>query len=290
MITYVTGDKIEIGQIYKAFMIGFSDYIIKVDLAEASFISRFFGPEGNDLNLCHVALDDGEPVGLVMGGIRLWDGMKTLRCGALCIAPDYRGREVTKALMERHWQDGVDNQCERLSLEVIKGNDRAIRFYEKNGYHGSYDIKYFRTKTNQLLEQSVTGKLILKEVPFEALASHRKSHLGLHIHWQSETDYYKDSDMERHFEIQVSGAAAGYISLSNAGKINYLWVEPSFRNRGYGREALSVGVRTMELEGLNIAFANNGLLEGFVRALHFDKDKVEQFEMFRSVIEKGVCQ
>lgn len=290
MITYVTGDTLEVGEIYKAFMLGFSDYIIKVDLAETSFVSRFFGPEGNDLTLSHVALDEGKPVGLVLGGIRQWDGKKTLRCGTLCVAPDYRGREVTKTLMELHWQDAVNNGCDRLSLEVIKGNTRAVRFYEKNDYYGAYDIKYFRVKAEQLSESRLNPELNLKEISFETLEVHRQSNRGLHIHWQSETDYYKESPSDRHFEIQSLGSEVGHISVGTGGKVNYLWIEPQFRNKGYGQKALKVVVQTLNLEGLNIAFVNNGLLEGFVRALRFDKDSVEQFEMFKCVVEKGVCR
>lgn len=290
MITYVPGDKLAVGQLYKAFMIGFSDYIIKVDLAEASFTSRFLGPEGNDLNLCHVALDDGEPIGLVMGGIRQWDGKKTLRCGALCVAPDYRGGEVTKTLMASHWQDGVNHKCERLSLEVIKGNDRAVRFYEKNGYYASYDIKYFRIKAEQMGALEEGSKVTLKETTFDTLEKHRVGNVGLHIHWQSETDYYRESELEQHFEIHTRAGQVGYLSMGSGGKINYLWIEPPHRGKGYGREVLKITAQTMGIEGFNIAFANNGLLEGFVRALQFDKDSVEQFEMFRSVVEKGVCQ
>lgn len=290
MITYVRGNQIEISEIYKAFMIGFSDYMIKVDLAETSFVSRFFGPEGNATNLCHVALADGEPVGLVMGGIRNWDGQKTLRCGALCVAPDYRGTEVTKTLMARHWQDATDNGCERLSLEVIKGNDRAIKFYEKNGYFRSYDIKYFKIKAGSLERKSDKDVILLKEVAFKTLEKQRKSLIDVHIHWQSETDYYKESAGDQHFEVMASGNSVGFLSMSKAGKVNYIWIAPKERNKGYGREVLKCAIKTMNLENMNVAFTNNGLIEGFFRALQFEKDAIEQFEMFRGVNEKGVCQ
>ncbi len=290
MITYVNGNQIQISEIYKAFMVGFSDYIIKVNLEETAFISRFFGPEGNDLSLCHVALEDGEPVGLVMGGIRNWDGTKTLRCGALCVAPNHRGKEVTKTLMERHWQDAIDHGCERLSLEVIKGNDRAIKFYEKNGYFPSYDIKYFKIKTDHLETKVLSKDILLKEVTFKTIEAHRKTLIDVHIHWQSETDYYKESTTDRHFEVQVSGSSAGFLSMTSSGKIDYLWINPKFRNKGYGRTALDLATETMAIETITVAFTNNGLVEGFFRALAFEKDAIEQFEMFRGIVEKGVCQ
>ncbi len=290
MITYVNGTNIHVSEIYKAFMIGFSDYVIKVDLAEVSFISRFFGPEGNDVKLCHVALADGEPIGLVMGGIREWDGLKTLRCGALCIAPDFRGTEVAKTLMNLHWQDGADHHCDRVSLEVIKGNDRAIRFYEKNGYFPAYDIKYYKIRTENLEVNSAKGIIGLKEIDFKTLGAHRKKQSEIHIHWQSELEYYKESTTDRHFEIQVSDRFAGCLSMSGSGKINYLWIEPKDRNKGLAKKALQETAKVMNLEAINIAFTNNGSLEGFLRALHFEKDKVEQFEMFNVVTEKGACQ
>ena len=290
MITYVNGTQIQVSEIYKAFILGFSDYIIKVDLAETSFVTRFFGPEGNDVKLCHVALADGEPIGLVMGGIREWDGLKTLRCGALCIASEFRGTDVARTLMDLHWKDGVDHHCQRLSLEVIKGNDRAIRFYEKNGYFPAYDIKYYKIKAENLEAKPVEDFIRLKEVDFKTLGAHRKKQSDIHIHWQSELEYYKESTTDRHFEIQLGDRLAGCLSLSRAGKINYLWIEPKDRNRGLGKNALQETAKVMNLEAMNIAFTNNGSLEGFLRALHFEKDKIEQFEMFNGLIKKGACQ
>lgn len=289
MIIYVNGTQIQVSEIYKAFMKGFSDYIIKVELEEAAFVSRFFGPEGNALELCHVALSDGEPIGVVMGGIREWDGQKTLRCGTLCIAPEYRGTDVAKTLLALHWKDAADNKCDRISLEVLKGNDRAIRFYEKNGYFTSYDIKYFKIKADDLgakSEELQNPIFTLKEVDIKTLEVHRRGLPGIHINWQSELDYYRESTSDHHFEIEHEGQSVGMLSLSGGGKINYIWIEPKYRNKGVGRQALQEAGNTMHLETMNIALTNNGSLEGFLRALRFEKDKIEQFEMFGVVMEK----
>lgn len=65
--------------IYEAFTDGFSDYIINVSLAKEEFVRRFFGPEGNTLENSIIAFDGHKPIGLNLGGIKIYEGIKTLR-------------------------------------------------------------------------------------------------------------------------------------------------------------------------------------------------------------------
>ena len=80
-ITYKLATQVADDAIYEAFMTGFSDYIIKLQMEKELFFDRFFGPEGNTKMLTHVAFDEDLPVGIILGGIRDYDGQKTLRCG-----------------------------------------------------------------------------------------------------------------------------------------------------------------------------------------------------------------
>ena len=66
-----------------------------------------------------------------MGGIREFDSYRNLRCGTLCILPEYRGQQVADQLFELFLQNAKQANCERISLEVLADNHRAIRFYEK---------------------------------------------------------------------------------------------------------------------------------------------------------------
>src|SRR5690554_4477018 len=143
MISYKRCIEVSEDVIFQAFQIGFSDYIIKFDMPKDFFMKRFFGPEGNSLEYSVIALDGDKPVGLNLGGIKIYEGIKTLRCGALCIHPDYRGTEVGKKLFELHKEIAMENDCKQMFLEVIVGNDRAINFYKKKGYAKVYDIVYY---------------------------------------------------------------------------------------------------------------------------------------------------
>ncbi len=68
---------------YEAFRDGFSDYIIKMEVSKGDFIKRFFGLEGNSLEHSFLALDGDKPVGVILGGIKDYENIKTMRCGII---------------------------------------------------------------------------------------------------------------------------------------------------------------------------------------------------------------
>lgn len=47
MIQYKRCSDVNIDLVYEAFKVGFSDYIIKMEVSKGDFIQRFLGPEGN---------------------------------------------------------------------------------------------------------------------------------------------------------------------------------------------------------------------------------------------------
>lgn len=293
MFQYKRADEVTTSVVFQAFMDGFSDYHLKVSMTEEQFESRFFGHEGNDKKYSFVALEGDKPVGVVLGGIRYWDGLKTLRCGTFCLHPDYRGKGIAQELFERHKQVAVIEKCERMALEVLKVNERAIHFYDKLEYFKAYDMKYYHlplesaegeaihTEMLKCAEQDIGLKLA--PVQFEVIEAARQSIAGLHIHWQNETDYYKESPIDLHYQLQEGSMTVGWLSVTPMGKLNFLWVKPECRGKGYGRVAIAQAAKCSGAKQLSIAFVNNGLLEGFVRHMKFQKDAIEQYEMFKLV-------
>src|SRR5690554_1531318 len=102
MIRYYNCKDIDSDKIYEAFSVGFSDYIVKMDISKEDFFRLFFGTEGNDVNYSFIALDKDKPIGLILGGIKNYEGTKTIRCGALCVDPDYRGKGISHELFRLH--------------------------------------------------------------------------------------------------------------------------------------------------------------------------------------------
>lgn len=280
MFTYQNGNNCSFDHLYEAFTTGFSDYMIKLSVDKDGFKERFFGPEGNCLEFSHVAFDGEKPVGVLLGGVREWQGVKTLRCGALAISPDYRGQGISEELMKRHVDDGIAAGCKRLFLEVIKGNDRAIRFYEKMNYEILGGLRYYHILTENLVILA-SEKVSLERAHYEDILRHRETLNEVHLHWQGEPIYYKDVANTHYFSVQIEGEKGGLVAVSSTGKLVYLWIDPRFRQRGYGSETLTQVAQMLELEKLHMAVASDPNMECYAIKLGFIRDNLQQYEMFK---------
>lgn len=280
MITYKTCTDVTISEIFEAFSLGFSDYIIPLTMSQDVFETRFFGPEGNSLNLSFIALDQNNPIGLILGGIRVFDGLKTMRCGTLCLSPDYRGQGISQKLFQMHKSAALDSQCKQLFLEVIKGNDRAVKFYENYDYRHVYTLKYYSSMIQSITSSTNTLPYTVKQVSFDKLESFRKSLCDCHINWQSETAYYASSTNEALLGAYHGDRQVALIAMNTQGKINFLWVHPTYRNQGLGRNMIHKSAQAQNVEKVTICLASNASLEGFLRKLGFQKEPIEQYEMY----------
>lgn len=110
----------------------FEDYIIPIRSSRQFFID-FLKSVGGDLRSVLVALDDDEMVGYVnpvVDGDEAW-------IGGIGVLPSHRGRGVGTRMMLEVEQECVGKGVREISLEVIEGNDRAKRLYDRLGYIGT---------------------------------------------------------------------------------------------------------------------------------------------------------
>jgi ribosomal protein S18 acetylase RimI-like enzyme len=283
MIRYDYCNNVEFEKVYNAFRIGFSDYIIKVDISEEGFMERFFGPEGNQLEHSFIALDNGSPIGLILGGIKDYEGIKTIRCGALCIHPDYRGKEISKELFKLHKKVALENQCKQMFLEVIVGNDRAIKFYNKLGYEKVYDIKYYSLREIDNIQKEVGRPIEIEKITLDTVSNLSQSLKDIHINWQNDFDYMRKLQGLVHYGVYKESKLIGAMTISINGKILFIWVNPVQRQKGIARNLILNAVNDLNLKGLNISFPNNAKIEGFIKKINFQKDNILQYEMYLTI-------
>lgn len=280
MITYAVCRDVPVSQIFDAFQTGFSDYAVRFDMGMDAFAARFFGPEGNELDRSFIALGPDGPVGLILGGIRTFDGKKTMRCGTLCIAPAYRGQGVSQRLFEMHRQAAREAECEQLFLEVLKENNRAIRFYEKQGYRIQDTMEYFNGLTASLSQNEPAPPYLVEEIAYSELAAFRESLPNCHINWQSDPPFYANSDREALLAIYGDNRKPiAMTAMSPSGKLNFLWVDPEHRGQGLGRYMLRQAAAKQQAEKLNVCLTGSAALGDYFRKLGFEKQKIEQYEM-----------
>ncbi|HDR4601618.1 MULTISPECIES: GNAT family N-acetyltransferase [Bacillus cereus group] len=279
MIQYKRCSEINIDLVYEAFKDGFSDYIIKMEVSKGDFIKRFFGLEGNSLEHSFLALDGDKPVGVILGGIKDYENIKTMRCGTLAVHPNYRGVGVSQKLFELHKEEALQNECKQLFLEVIVGNDRAIRFYNKLGYEKVYDLSYYNLKDmTKIIHRECKG-IEVKQLEFPAFKVEIQKWLHFHINWQNDMDYIEKTN-HTFYGAYIGNDLKGSICINEQGKISFIFIDKEYRNRGIGSKLLQVARDELNLESLLISFPNNSLLEGFVKKTGFEKNSLAQYEMY----------
>ncbi|MCP4213576.1 MAG: GNAT family N-acetyltransferase [bacterium] len=266
--------------VYEAFKESFADYLIKFDIEKDPFIKRFFGPEGNSLKHSFVALDNDKPVGIVLGGIKNYEGLKTMRCGGMGIIPSYRGRGVSKELFDRHRADALLNGCKQLFLEVIKKNLMGRALSKRMGYKVIYDLHYLDLENLDTLKKADTSEFEIKAVDTAVLRKVRNRLKGLHLNWQNDIEYIRKSENQFTCGIEVKDKTAAVISINKSGKLNFLWVDSRYRGRGMATALLAHCAQTMEIKKISSGFSNNASVEFFLYHHGFKKDKLEQYEMY----------
>ncbi|WP_178023204.1 GNAT family N-acetyltransferase [uncultured Paenibacillus sp.] len=282
MIRYERGTNLEMGTIYQAFQRGFADYIIQFHLTEAEFADRFFGPEGNAREHSFVALDGEEAVGVVLGGIKVYETVRTMRCGALAVSPQYRGKGVSAGLMDLHREEALQAGCKQLFLEVIAGNDRAIAFYLKRGYRRVYDVSFYTLPDASRLEAppGASAGGAVKRIEFEAFADMVGAWKYFHINWQNDLEYQQRSPSNAYYGFRLDGEWAGGLSIGPNGKINLLIVSNRHRGKGVATRLLAAAREELRIVKFTASTPDNALLEGFLDRHGFVRDKISLHEMY----------
>lgn len=280
MIVYKNCIESNVDEIYSAFTSGFSDYIIKMEMSKETFEKRFFGPEGNEFCYSFIAMDNNLPVGLILGGIKVYEGVKTMRCGTLCVHPKYRRQGISEKLFQLHKQCAEDNDCKQLFLEVIVGNDKAVNFYKKQGYDKVYDLHYFSHSEPLSLEGKAYCGLEVRYISTNTLREMFSEIQDIHINWQNDLDYVEKTEGELNYGVYEGPKLIAALSAYPSGKISFIWVNKENRFKGIGKSLIANYIKDTAAKKLFISFSNNARLYGFIKHLNFLKDAVEQYEMY----------
>lgn len=271
---------VEMKDIYSVFSKGYSDYMIPMNIPRDKFEKSFFGVEGNNEAHSFIAYDDEEPIGLVLGGIVSLGGDQYFRCGTLCVIPEYRQEGIGEQLMLSHFKLAKDLSINKFVLEVIDGNHKAIKLYERLGYRKVFNIKYFykeikHTKNFHYDEYDIV------DLSIELVEDIRNRQIDFHLMYQNELEYIRKMEEAFFFGIKENGRVVSLICVNNVGNIKFIWTDKAFRGKGYGEVLIHYSVKRLGLENLRVCFSNSAVLEGFYTRLGFKQNELKQFEMYR---------
>ncbi|NMM64864.1 GNAT family N-acetyltransferase [Clostridium sp. P21] len=280
MINYKRCSEVPMNSVFNAFKIGFSDYMIKIDISKETFINRFFNTEGNSKERSFIAFDYNNPIGIILGGIKTYEGISTMRCGSFAIHPSYRGTGISLELFKMHREEAVKSGCKQLFLEVIKDNFRAIKFYENMGYEKIYNLNYFYTKSIKSLTKNNNVQFEIKKRDITDTKLIFKNLKDFHINWQSDIDYIQKLNDAYFYSAYKDYSLLGVLCIDLSGRIIFLWVNKHYRCKSIGKTLLTSAFSDLSLSKLSIGFPNNNLIQGFINHVGFIKNPISQYEMY----------
>lgn len=122
-----------------------------VKATEADLRAHGFGP--NPYFQCLIAEEDGQPAGfaLYFFDYSTWMGRPGIYLEDIFVYPEFRGRGIGKALLQRVAAAAVEKGCARLKWEVLDWNMPAIEFYSAMGAEFMNDWRTMRVAGDDLL-------------------------------------------------------------------------------------------------------------------------------------------
>jgi GNAT superfamily N-acetyltransferase len=163
---------------------GFEGYFVQIEMTAETFFQRFVN-EGLSMTMSLVAFDEEEPVAIILNGVRTIEGKKTVWNGGTGVAATYRGKGVSKQLMEETFKLYADEGIEVATLEAIKENERAIRLYQKYGYEITDSVVFLSGAVEP--QSVVTASIKIKSIRPEQLPTipFYKENVPWQCQWQS---------------------------------------------------------------------------------------------------------
>ncbi|MCG3083245.1 GNAT family N-acetyltransferase [Anoxybacillus sp. LAT_35] len=174
----------------RAWNAGFEGYYFPIQLTLESFLQRLVG-EGLSPSLSIIVFHHEEPVGIVLNGIREFQGTLIAWNGGTGVAPAFRKTGIGTELMEATLDIYQQASVELATLEAISENERAIGLYKKFGYEIVDELEYlqFQKAIPRLLEDEP----FQAEITIPEQISHLSFYKGRHP-WQTQWQSAKNDE------------------------------------------------------------------------------------------------
>lgn len=273
-----TAESVSISELHQGFNTAFSDYVIPFKITPEAFYNRFFYKLNIQKELSPVVIED-EVIGFIYHTINRYKGVQTLYNGGTGVHPDFRRKGLAEKMYEFILPQLVKTDAERIVLEVITTNERAINLYKKLGFNYLQTFKCFKWK-NQIpahidLEISIRKVNDFNPEKYAGLVDFSSSFI--------DTFHQIPFNIKNEMLLEAVGndKLLGFILFQPAlGRISQLGIDKSHRNQGIAsillHQARSLSEKK-ELTILNIPEEENEMIrflenKGFVNEL-------DQYEM-----------
>lgn len=267
MYKYKSLEDVKLEVIYKVFIEAFSDYQVKLDLSFFKFRNMMVR-RGLKLEMSVGIFNNKELIGMVLNGVRRWNGRVTAYDLGTGIVPKYRKMGLTGEALKVVKKLCKEKGVEYYLLEVLQGNTGAVELYRKNNFKLSREFDCYTLKKVNIEEKE---DIVIKKFDFFSDEQWEKieKYCDYKPSWQNSIDSIKaSSENFEYFAVIIEGEIVGYgIVEKGTGDIPQIAVEKKYRNRGIGRSILNeLGSIAGEVRLLNIDCRDEGLRKFLLKA------------------------
>jgi len=279
-MTVKTLADVSISQIAEAINLSFSDYIVPFQL-NAEQLQHKMIQEDVRLDLSIGVFDDDALVGIMLHGLRKQENNWVAYNAATGVAPNERGKGLVRKMYDFLIPKLKELQVKDMVLEVIEGNEPAIKAYEKTGYSISRKLVCFSGMVKAVEEQK---DILIKEA---AAFQWDKwlSFWDIQPSWQNAIQSMENNkNICKTIEAYLDDELVGYLIYNPMSrKVHQFAVSPQHRQK---RIAAALFARLQQTVNAEIYVynvdASSQTTISFLKGLGL-KEKVNQFEMERTI-------
>ncbi len=172
---------IPIPQIVECFTEAFADYAVKMPSSPQFWAKRWKWAR-IDYSLSFGVFDEEKLVAFIMNGVDQHEGMLTAFNTGTGVLPAYRGQQWVDKMYDCALPLFEKKGVQKLLLEVLQTNQRAIRVYERIGFKITRDLHCFKGTLKK-----ATEKLSIKRIDSEFTL--QKENLNHHFYsWDNRNE------------------------------------------------------------------------------------------------------
>jgi ribosomal protein S18 acetylase RimI-like enzyme len=273
---------ITIDELLSVFNHSFSDYVVPFHLTKEVLVSKV-AAEKLDLSLSAGAFEEGKLVGFILQSEKVENGEKIIYNGGTGIIPESRGRGLVRKMYDSIIPVLKERNANTLLLEVIEGNQPAIRAYENLGFSIVRRLLCFNGSIKQGKENAEVAIKDLKDFQWEKL----RSFWDIEPSWQGSV-FVLEPMPENYVTLgaYIEEKLVGYIVYGPTSKKIYQFaVDKSYRNQGIGTMLFNAiskknGGQTIALNNVDDSSENTSKFLSERAGLN---NWLSQFEMKRPV-------
>lgn len=233
-------EKTSLDEIHEAFQRAFSDYQVDISYMTREVIEKRFEKNGYQPELSVGVFDRGRLQGFTVVGKGKFKGSSAAFDIMTGIAKDYRGQGIAQKMFDAILNNMRGHHVNRFFLEVLQGNDAAIRAYTKTGFNKTRGLDCYLLKPDNFRIAKSINSIIFIEEDSNRLDPDLLKFMDWEPSWENHPESIgRIPDQWQLITARSLGKTVGFcVYYPTLNWILLLAVDPEYRRKGIGSAIL----------------------------------------------------